>query len=209
MNQIKRNEILNIFHHYQPYPKMELVFNSDFELLVAVILSARSTDLQVNHCTKKLYKIANNPKSILELGLVGLKSYIKNIGLFNKKSSYIINLCDILINRYNSKIPKNRKLLELLPGVGRKTANIILNTVFKKNLIAVDTHVFRVCNRTKFATGKTVHIVENKLNKYVLRSFKLNFHNWIVWHGRYVCQSRKIKCNICIINQLCEFKKKL
>ncbi|CAL4326181.1 endonuclease III [Buchnera aphidicola] len=208
MNKEKRYKILSLFHTHNSNPQIELIFSSDFELLLSVILSSKSTDAIVNKTTKKLFKIANTPERILCLGLANLKSYIKNIGLYNIKALNIIRTSFLILYKYNGKIPNNRIELESLPGVGRKTANIILNVLFNKNTIAVDTHVFRVANRTNFATGKNVKEVENKLMKVVPNFFKFKIHSWFVLHGRYVCTARKVKCNICLIAQLCEFNKK-
>ncbi|XRX42527.1 MAG: endonuclease III [Buchnera aphidicola (Eriosoma harunire)] len=205
MNQYKRNKILNTFNQLMPYPVTELNYSSAFELLIAVILSAQSTDINVNRVTKKLYRIANTPSKILNLGVDKLKFYIKSIGLFNKKANSIIQLCSIIISAYSSKVPGTRKDLESLPGVGRKTANVILNTIFHYPVIAVDTHVFRVCRRTNFVSGHTLKNIENNLNKYVDPIFKLYVHNWFVLHGRYVCTARKPKCNICCIRVWCEY----
>lgn len=209
MNKEKRYKILSLFHTHNSDPKLELIFSSDFELLLSVILSAQSTDIMVNKITKKLFKIANTPQSILFLGLEKLKNYIKNIGLYNIKALNIIRTSFIIFHKYHGRIPKNRIELESLPGVGRKTANIILNVLFQKNTIAVDTHVFRVANRTNFAKGKNVKEVEKKLIKVVPVFFKLKIHSWFVLHGRYICTARKVNCNICLIAQLCEFNKKI
>ncbi|XBC44476.1 MAG: endonuclease III [Buchnera aphidicola (Schlechtendalia peitan)] len=208
LNSHQLNQILFIFSKINPNPKMELKFSSNFELLISVILSAQSTDRMVNKITKTLYQVANTPLSIILLGLDGLKSYIKELGLFNKKSSNIIKTCNILLNKYEGKIPNNIIELRSLPGVGRKTANIILNYVFKKKTIAVDTHVFRVCNRIGFLNEKTVIKTERKLLEIVPEKFKLNFHNWFVLHGRYICRSKFPNCSICSISNLCTFKYK-
>ncbi|MCU4137097.1 endonuclease III [Buchnera aphidicola (Sitobion miscanthi)] len=208
MNKDKRYKILSLFYSKCPEPKTELIFSSDFELLLSVILSAQSTDFIVNKTTKTLFKIANTPKGILLLGLSGLKNHIKEIGLYNTKALNIIRTSYLILNKYDGMIPKNRIELESLPGVGRKTSNILLNILFKKKTIAVDTHVFRVSNRTNFAKGKNVKEVENKLMRVVPNIFKLNFHSWFVLHGRYICTARKIKCNICLIFKFCEFNKK-
>ncbi|QFQ32855.1 endonuclease III [Buchnera aphidicola (Aphis fabae)] len=205
MNKKKRYEILSLFHVNEPNPMIELFFSSDFELLISLILSAQSTDKTVNKITFILFKIANTPEGILQLGIEKLKYYIKSVGLYNTKAKYIIQTSFLLFNKYNNKIPKNRIELESLPGVGRKTANIILNVLFNKKTIAVDTHVFRVSNRTGFATGKNVIKVEKKLMKVVPSVFKKNIHFWFVYHGRYICKARKQKCNICLISKFCEF----
>jgi len=208
MNKEKRYKILSLFYRNNPKPKIELVFSSHFELLLSVILSAQSTDLIVNKTTKKLFKIANTPESILFLGLKRLKNCIKHVGLYNTKALNIIRTSFLILTKYNGIVPNNRIELESLPGVGRKTANVLLNVLFKKTTIAVDTHVFRVSNRTNFVTGKNVKEVEKKLIKAVPNVFKLNVHSWFVLHGRYICTARKIKCNICLIFKLCEFDKK-
>ncbi|MGP1945895.1 MAG: endonuclease III [Arsenophonus sp. ER-QC15-MAG3] len=186
----------------------KLTFNSPFELLIYVLLSAQANDLTVNKVITKLYKVANTPEKILAIGINEIKSYIKIIGLFNIKAKNIIKICQILIDKYNSKVPENRELLELLPGIGRKTASVILNLAFGWPTIAVDTHVFRVCNRTKFSTGNNVIEVEKKLFKTVPIEFKLNCHHWFIMHGRYTCIARKPRCKSCIIEDLCEFKDK-
>ncbi|QCI20272.1 endonuclease III [Buchnera aphidicola (Brachycaudus cardui)] len=208
MNKKKRYKILSLFYTQDSDPKTELIFSSDFELLLSVILSAQSTDLTVNKITKKLFKIANTPESIVFLGLERLTKCIKNVGLYNTKALNIIRTSFLIAYKYNGNIPNNRTILESLPGVGRKTANIILNTIFKKNTIAVDTHVFRVANRTNFAKGKNVQDVEKKLMKVVPPFFKLKIHSWFVLHGRYICTARKVKCNMCLIYNLCEFNEK-
>ncbi|XBC43420.1 MAG: endonuclease III [Buchnera aphidicola (Meitanaphis flavogallis)] len=202
------NEILLIFSKTNPEPKIELNFSSSFELLIAVILSARSTDRMVNKVTKRLYSVANTPSSILSIGTQGLKNYIKTLGLFNKKSSNIIRTCDILLNRYNGKVPNSFIDLRSLPGVGRKTANVVLNCIFQKKTIAVDTHVFRVCNRMGFIQETTKIKTEKKLLNIIPEAFKLHFHNWLVLHGRYVCTSKRPKCSICLIKHLCQFEYK-
>ncbi|WP_348769493.1 endonuclease III [Buchnera aphidicola] len=208
MNKKKRYKILSLFYLNQPNPITELIFSSDFELLISLILSAQSTDSIVNKTTLILFKIAKTPEEILQLGIDRLKYYIKSIGLYNIKAEYIIKTSFLLFNKYNNQIPNNRIELESLPGVGRKTANIILNLLFNKKTIAVDTHVFRVSNRTNFAVGKNVKQVEKKLIKVVPSIFKKNIHFWFVYHGRYICTARKQKCNFCLINKLCEFLNK-
>ncbi|CUR53635.1 Endonuclease III [Serratia symbiotica] len=208
MNQYKRLKILNRLHSINPNPHNELVYKTIFELLISVILSAKSSDISVNNITKKLYLVANTPTSFLELGIDNLKKYIKTLGLFNNKANNIIKTCHTLLKLYNGEVPENYIALTKLSGVGSKTANVILNTGFKWPTIAVDTHVYRVCNRTRFVTGKNVKCIEQKLFKVVPIKFKYNFHNWFVLLGRYICTAKKIKCNICIIKDLCEFKKK-
>ncbi|MGP1931139.1 MAG: endonuclease III [Arsenophonus sp. ET-YP4-MAG3] len=207
MNKKKQITILNRLYEKNIITK-KLIFNSSFELLIFVLLSAQATDIIVNEATSKLYKIANTPKKILALGIDGIKYYIKKIGLSNIKAKNIIETCKILINKYNGEIPENREALESLPGVGRKTANIILNTVFGWPTIAVDTHVFRVCNRTNLASGKNVIKVEEKLLKIIPFKFKFDCHHLLISHGRYTCIARKPRCESCIIEDLCEFKNK-
>ncbi|QCI16953.1 endonuclease III [Buchnera aphidicola (Aphis helianthi)] len=208
MNKSKRYSILSLFYINQPNPMTELIFSSDFELLISLILSAQSTDVMVNKITCILFKVANTPESILQLGIKRLKYYIKNLGLYNIKAVYIIKISYLLINKYNNQIPNSRIELESLPGVGRKTANIILNLLFDQKTIAVDTHVFRVSNRTGFATGKNVIQVEKKLIKVVPSIFKKNVHFWFVYHGRYICKARKKQCDICLISKFCELTNK-
>lgn len=191
-----------------PHPTTELNYSSPFELLIAVILSAQATDVGVNKATDKLYPIANTPETIFALGVDGLKEYIKTIGLFNAKAENVIKTCGMLINLHNSQVPENREALEALPGVGRKTANVVLNTAFGWPTIAVDTHIFRVSNRTKLAMGKNVDQVEQKLLKVVPKEFKVDVHHWLILHGRYTCVARKPRCGACIIEDLCEFKDK-
>lgn len=205
MNYKKRYTILSLFYENQPNPTTELVFSSDFELLISLILSAQATDARVNKVTFFLFKIANTPESILQLGIEPLKYYIKSIGLYNIKARYIIDTSFLLFNKYHNTIPNSRAVLESLPGVGRKIANIILNLLFNKKTIAVDTHVFRVSNRTGFAKGKNVITVERKLIKFVPSIFKKNIHFWFVYHGRYICTARKQKCCICLISKFCEY----
>ena len=208
MNNQKRIEIFSRLRKDNPSPKTELNYNSSFELLIAVILSAQATDVGVNKATDKLFKIANTPEKIRDLGENGLKTYIKTIGLFNTKAKNIIKTCKDLIEIHNSQVPQTRIELEKLAGVGRKTANVILNTAFGQPVIAVDTHIFRVSNRTKLAIGKTVEKVEDKLAKVVPKEFLLDAHHWLILHGRYTCVARKPRCMSCIISDLCEFKDK-
>ncbi|QIQ41170.1 MAG: endonuclease III [Buchnera aphidicola (Aphis urticata)] len=205
MNRVIRYNILSLFNINQPYPTTELVFSSDFELLISLILSSQSTDAMVNKTTFILFKVANTPESILQLGIEKLKYYIKSVGLYNTKAEYIIKTSFLLLNKYHNKIPDTRIAIESLPGIGRKIANILLNVLFNKKTIAVDTHVFRVSNRTGFAIGESVIKVEKKLMKVVPSIFKKNIHFWFVYHGRYICKARKQKCNICLIKQFCEF----
>ncbi|MGY5796012.1 endonuclease III [Rheinheimera faecalis] len=209
MNKEKRIQILQRLRENNPKPTTELEFNSPFELLVAVLLSAQATDVSVNKATRLLYPVANTPQAIFDLGVDGVKQYIKTIGLFNSKAENLIKTCRILIDQHNSIVPENREALEALPGVGRKTANVVLNTAFGWPTIAVDTHIFRVSNRTKFAPGKNVDEVEQKLLKVVPAEFKLDVHHWLILHGRYTCIARKPKCGSCIIEDLCEFKEKI
>ena len=208
MNKEKRYEILSRLREQNPHPETELEYSSPFELLVAVTLSAQATDVGVNKATRKLFPVANTPQAILDLGLEALRDYIKTIGLFNSKANNVYKMCEILVNKHNSEVPENREALEALPGVGRKTANVVLNTAFGWPTIAVDTHIFRVSNRTKFAMGKDVVAVEQKLEKVVPKEFKVDVHHWLILHGRYVCTARKPKCGSCIIEDLCEFKDK-
>lgn len=209
MNKQKREAIFKRFEEQTPHPTTELIYSSVFELLVSVILSAQATDTSVNKATQKLYSIANTPASILALGLEGLKGYIKTIGLYNSKARHIIHTCEILLTQHKGEVPDTREALEKLPGVGRKTANVILNTAFGHPTIAVDTHIFRVSNRTKIAVGKTPLEVEKKLLKDVPAAYKQDAHHWLILHGRYVCQARTPKCKICIINDLCEWPQKV
>ena len=208
MNQAKRIEILTRLRNENPHPTTELNFSTPFELLIAVILSAQATDKGVNKATDKLFPVANTPEAILALGVDGLKEYIKTIGLFNSKSENIIKTCRDLVEKHHSQVPENREALEALAGVGRKTANVVLNTAFGHPTIAVDTHIFRVANRTGFAPGKDVVKVEEKLNKVVPSEFKVDVHHWLILHGRYTCIARKPRCGSCIIEDLCEYKEK-
>jgi len=208
MNKEKRLEILTRLRDDNPHPTTELEFTTPFELLIAVLLSAQATDVSVNKATRKLYPVANTPQAILDLGVDGLKDYIKTIGLFNSKAENTIKTCRMLVELHNSVVPEDRAALEALPGVGRKTANVVLNTAFGWPTIAVDTHIYRVSNRTKLAMGKTVDDVEQKLLKVVPKEFKVDVHHWLILHGRYICVARKPKCGACIIEDLCEFKDK-
>ena len=205
MNQAQRRDFFATLKAHNPAPTTELNYSSPFELLIAVILSAQATDVGVNKATDKLYPVANTPEKILALGVDGLKQYIKTIGLFNSKAENVIKTCKILIEQHNSQVPKNREALEALPGVGRKTANVILNTVFKHPVIAVDTHIFRLSNRTGLAKGKTVKAVEDKLMKVVPKEYLLDAHHWLILHGRYVCLARKPKCDTCCVTQYCDY----
>lgn len=208
MNKEKRREILTRLRANNPKPETELNYSSPFELLIAVILSAQATDVGVNKATDKLFPIANTPQAIADLGVDGLKEYIKTIGLFNAKAENVIKTCHMLVELHNGEVPENREALEALPGVGRKTANVVLNTAFGWPTIAVDTHIYRVSNRTKLAMGKTVDHVEQKLLKVIPAEFKVDVHHWLILHGRYTCIARKPRCGSCLIEDLCEFKDK-
>ena len=209
MNQQKRTDIFSRLQRQNPEPKTELLYDSTFELLIAVLLSAQATDVSVNKATRLLYPAANTPEKMLGLGVDGVKRYIKTIGLFNSKAENVIKTCHILIDQHDSQVPEDRVALEKLPGVGRKTANVVLNTAFGHPVIAVDTHIFRVSNRTKIATGKTVELVEQKLMKQVPKPFLQDAHHWLILHGRYTCVARTPKCGSCIIEDLCEYKEKV
>ena len=208
MNKDKRRQILERLREANPNPTTELEYTSPFELLISVILTAQATDVSVNKATAKLYPVANTPEAIQALGVDGLKSYIKTIGLYNAKAENIIKTCAILLEKHNGEVPENRAALEALPGVGRKTANVVLNTAFDWPTIAVDTHIFRVANRTGFAPGKDVNEVEEKLLRHVPAEFKLDVHHWLILHGRYTCIARKPRCGSCLIEDLCEYKQK-
>lgn len=208
MNKQKRHEIFSRFRQQNPNPTTELVYNSPFELLIAVILSAQATDVSVNKATEKLYPVANTPQAILDLGLEGLKNYIKSIGLYNSKAQNIIKTCELLLEHYQGEVPNQREALEALPGVGRKTANVVLNTAFGQPTMAVDTHIFRVANRTGIASGKTPLAVELGLLKNIEPEFLQDAHHWLILHGRYVCTARNPKCSTCLIRDLCEYKDK-
>ena len=208
MNKMKRTEIFQRLRAENPEPTTELKFTSDFELLISVILSAQATDVSVNKATEKLYQVAGTPEEMAALEVDGLKKYIKTIGLFNTKAANIIKTCNSLIQNHNSQVPSTREELEALPGVGRKTANVVLNTAFRQIAIAVDTHIFRISNRTGIAPGKNVLEVEKRLVKLVPEEFLLDAHHWLILHGRYICVARKPRCSACVIEDLCEFKKK-
>lgn len=208
MKKLKRAEMFRRLQAENPEPTTELEFDSTFELLIAVILSAQATDVSVNKATRELYKIANTPQTMLVLGVDGLKRYIKTIGLFNTKAENIIKTCAALIERHHSEVPAEREALEALPGVGRKTANVVLNTAFRQPAMAVDTHIFRVSNRTGLAPGKNVLEVEKNLLKFVPRDYLLDAHHWLILHGRYTCVARKPKCGSCLIEDLCDFSEK-
>jgi endonuclease III len=208
MNPAKRREIFMRLRQANPAPRTELVYASPFELLVAVILSAQATDKGVNKATAHLFPAANTPESILKLGITGLSSFIKSIGLYNGKAKNIIATCKALLELHGGEVPATREALEALPGVGRKTASVILNTAFGQPEIAVDTHIFRVANRTGLAPGKTVRIVEDRLAKFVPAEFRQDAHHWLILHGRYVCMARRPDCPNCIILDLCEYRRK-
>jgi endonuclease-3 len=208
MNKEKRTAIFSRLRDANPSPTTELNYSNPFELLIAVILSAQATDVGVNKATAKLYPVANTPEAIYALGVDGLKEYIKTIGLFNSKAENVIKTCKALIDKHNSQVPDNREDLEALPGVGRKTANVVLNTAFGQPAMAVDTHIFRVSNRTGIAPGKNVLEVEKRLMRLVPKEFLLDAHHWLILHGRYTCTARKPKCGACEIEDLCEFKQK-
>lgn len=209
MNNQKRIEILTRLRDNNPKPETELNFSTPFELLVAVTLSAQATDVSVNKATDKLFPVANTPQAIVDLGVDGLKEYIKTIGLFNNKAINVVKLSQILLDKHGGEVPEDRDALEALPGVGRKTANVVLNTAFGWPTIAVDTHIFRMANRTKFAPGKNVVEVEERMLKVVPAEFKVDVHHWFILHGRYTCLARKPRCGSCIIEDLCEFKDKV
>ena len=208
MNKIKRHEIFSRFQTQNLKPTSELKYDSTFELLISVLLSAQATDVSVNKATAKLYPVANTPETIYALGVTGLSEYIKTIGLYNSKAKNTIATCKILIDKHQSEVPEDRAALEALPGVGRKTANVVLNTAFGHPTIAVDTHIFRVSNRTGIAPGKDVVVVEKQLLKFVPKEFKVDAHHWLILHGRYTCIARKPRCGSCIIEDLCDFKQK-
>lgn len=208
MNVKKIQEIFKRFKSANPKPTTELIYQNPFELLVAVILSAQATDKSVNKATEKLYKVANTPEMIAKLGEEGLKKYISSIGLYNAKAKNIIKTCRILIEQYDSEVPQERIALESLPGVGRKTANVILNTCFGQPTMAVDTHIFRVSNRIGIAKGKTPLAVEKQLVKNIPKEFLHDAHHWLILHGRYICTARNPKCYECLINDICEYPDK-
>ncbi|RDI98152.1 endonuclease III [Dyella solisilvae] len=208
---MKKADVVELFtrlRELDPHPTTELNYTTPFELLVAVVLSAQATDVGVNKATKKLYPVANTPQAILDLGEERLKQFISTIGLFNSKAKNVISLCRILVEQYQGDVPRTRDALEALPGVGRKTANVVLNTAFGHPTIAVDTHIFRVANRTGLASGKDVRAVEDKLEKVVPGEFKQDAHHWLILHGRYVCKARKPDCPRCVIRDLCRYKEK-
>ena len=208
MNREKRTEIYSRLRKHIPKPETELSYKSPFELLISVILSAQATDVSVNKATAELYPVANTPQAFLDLGEIRLKKYIKTIGLFNSKAKNIIQTCRRLIEQHDGQVPTTREDLEALPGVGRKTASVVLNTAFGEPTIAVDTHIFRVSNRTGLAKGKTPLEVEMRLTKLTPDEFRKNAHHWLILHGRYTCKARKPECPTCVINDLCEYRKK-
>ena len=208
MNREKRQAIFERLREANPHPTTELNYSTPFELLIAVILSAQATDRGVNKATGPLFRDANTPRAILALGEDGLRGYIRNIGLFNSKAKNIIATCQALVDQHDGEIPRDRKALEALPGVGRKTANVVLNTAFGEPTMAVDTHIFRVANRTGIARGKTVRAVEDKLLRLIPKEFLKDAHHWLILHGRYICTARRPRCGACPIYDLCEFPDK-
>ena len=208
MNKGKRREIFLRLQAQNPHPKTELEYHSPFELLIAVMLSAQATDISVNHATRQLYPVANTPQAILDLGEEKVREFIQRIGLYKTKAKHVIQTCALLLQHHQGEVPQTREALEALPGVGRKTANVILNTAFGQPTMAVDTHIFRLANRINLAPGKDVLAVELKLLKVIPKEFLLDAHHWLILHGRYICQARKPKCGECIIESLCEYKHK-
>ena len=208
MNAAKRREIFTRFRAANPKPTTELVYHTPFELLVAVVLSAQATDKSVNLATKRLFAVANTPQQILDLGQDGLESHVKTIGLYKGKARHLIETCRLLLEQHGGEVPHSREKLEKLPGVGRKTANVILNTAFGEPTIAVDTHIFRVANRTRIAPGKTVLEVEKNLLKFIETKFRHDAHHWLILHEHYVCKARKPECARCLIRDLCEYSEK-
>ncbi len=208
MNREKRRQIFSLLRETNPEPRTELRHDTPFELLIAVVLSAQATDRGVNKATARLFPVANTPQAILDLGEEGLKEHIQTIGLFNSKAKNIIGLCRMLLEQHGGEVPQTREQLEALPGVGRKTANVVLNTAFGQPTMAVDTHIFRVANRTGLAPGKTVRQVEDRLVRLTPREFLQDAHHWLILHGRYVCTARKPRCGACLIYDLCEFREK-
>ena len=208
MNKHIRTEMFQRWREANPHPTTELQFSTPFELLIAVLLSAQATDAGVNKATAKLFPVANTPQAMLDLGLEGIMQYTRTIGLYKTKSKHIIETCKILVQQYGGEIPPTREELEALPGVGRKTANVVLNTAFRQPVMAVDTHIFRVANRTKLAPGKNVREVEDKLMKFIPKEFLLDAHHWLILHGRYTCKAQKPQCSKCLIYDLCEYEGK-
>ena len=208
MNREKRQRLFSLLRDANPNPTTELNHSTPFELLIAVVLSAQATDRGVNKATARLFPVANTPEAILALGEEGLKEHIKTIGLYNSKAANIMKLCRILVEEHGGEVPRTREALEALPGVGRKTANVILNTAFGEPTVAVDTHIFRVANRTGLAPGRTVREVEDRLTRLTPAEFRRHAHHWLILHGRYVCVARKPRCGACVIYDLCEYKNK-
>ena len=208
MNRQKRQQIFERWRAANPHPTTELVYHSPFELLIAVLLSAQATDVGVNKATAKLFAAANTPQAMLALGLEGVMDYTKTIGLYQTKSKHIIATCRLLLERHHGEVPADRAALEALPGVGRKTANVVLNTAFGQPAMAVDTHIFRVANRMNLAPGKNVREVEDKLMRVIPKEFLLDAHHWLILHGRYVCKAQKPQCHNCIVADLCEYRGK-
>ena len=208
MNKQIRADIFARLRAENPEPTTELEFGTPFELLIAVILSAQATDVSVNQATARLYPVARTPRTILDLGLDGLRAFIKSIGLFNTKAANILKTCRILLDEHDGEVPRDRDALQTLPGVGRKTANVVLNTAFGEPTIAVDTHIFRVSNRTRIAPGRTPRQVEDKLLRWVPDDYRRAAHHWLILHGRYVCTARRPRCGACVIEDLCEYKEK-
>jgi len=208
MNTSKRHEIFSRMRTANPHPKTELEYRTPFELLISVMLSAQATDISVNAATRHLYPVANTPEAILDLGEARLTEYIQRIGLYKTKAKHVIQTCRILVEQHDGAVPQTREALEALPGVGRKTANVVLNTAFGQPTMAVDTHIFRISNRIGLAPGKNVLEVEKKLLKVIPKEFMLDAHHWLILHGRYICQARKPKCTECLIYDLCEYKQK-
>ena len=208
MNKLIRQEIFERFRAANPHPTTELNFNSPFELLIAVLLSAQATDVGVNKATAKLFPVANTPQAMLGLGLEGIMEYTQTIGLYKTKSKHIIQTCRILLEQHGGEVPAKREALEALPGVGRKTANVVLNTAFGMPVMAVDTHIFRVSNRTRIAPGKDVREVEDKLMRFIPKEFLMDAHHWLILHGRYTCKAVKPQCERCLIHDLCEYPAK-
>lgn len=209
MNAAKRHAIFERLRAANPHPTTELRHESAFELLIAVLLSAQATDVSVNQATATLYPVANTPEQLLSLGEEGLKQHIRRIGLYQTKAKNVIATCQILLDKHGGEVPRRREDLEALPGVGRKTANVVLNTAFGEPTIAVDTHIFRIANRIGLAPGKDVQEVEQKLLRHVPKAFRQDAHHWLILHGRYVCKARRPDCGNCLIRDLCEFKEKV
>ncbi len=208
MNPSIRREIFERFRAANPHPTTELNFSNPFELLIAVLLSAQATDVGVNKATAKLFPVANTPQAMLDLGLEGVMEYTKTIGLYKTKSKHVMETCRILLEKHDGEVPQTREALEALPGVGRKTANVVLNTAFGQPAMAVDTHIFRVSNRTRIAPGKNVREVEDKLMRFIPKEFLFDAHHWLLLHGRYTCKAQKPQCERCMINDLCEYPAK-